>query len=322
MAAKDRIHGLFEGYGLYRYGPKNVKPVSLSRIFKGEKKKHVAASVLDAMRDWRQTPFEAEGPTRAGVRSALCLQGHGWARADFEAELLTADALRVLGAERPSWEEGQHQFSDSPDRCSWCHGPIEDDDRTNGQRFCSTGCASRSLEYRVTSITKEHDSARKAAHRLIARSKVEPKQCAGCGKPFRRSIEDQRFCSNACGQANKVVVNPWYKQTYERACQECNATFQASSPIAKFCCKAHQSKFFRWRHRQSERRDLASERLPCGHCGTQFTPQQTRAKYCSNRCASIMGKRAGYARKRMAAKQSNVIYLTAEIFDGWFQRAA
>jgi hypothetical protein len=35
-----------------------------------------------------------------------------------------------------------------------------------------------------------------------------------------------------------------------------------------------------------------------------------------------MAQKAFYARKRAERERSNVIYLTPEIFDGWFKRAA
>ena len=75
----------------YRYG--SDQKVSLAQIFKGEKREAAVGGVLMHLRDWRFSPFEREGECRAGVRSALCLEGHSWHRSDAEAASLV-DALR------------------------------------------------------------------------------------------------------------------------------------------------------------------------------------------------------------------------------------
>ncbi|MDP5306391.1 hypothetical protein [Paracoccus spongiarum] len=56
------------------------------------------------------TLFNLEGPLRHAIRSKLCLQGWRWSDADAMArDLLDATFIR-LGANRPSWNEGQPEW--------------------------------------------------------------------------------------------------------------------------------------------------------------------------------------------------------------------
>ena len=69
-----------EGYKSYRYG--STAPVSLPRVFTGEARRHMVGKVIDVLRDWRFSPFEHEGPARAGIRTGLMrvslMSGHGF----------------------------------------------------------------------------------------------------------------------------------------------------------------------------------------------------------------------------------------------------
>lgn len=59
----------------------------------------------------------------------------------------------------------------------------------------------------------------------------------------------------------------------------------------------------------------------CDCCGTIFRPSKPWGRRCSRRCTDMMGNRLKSQRAK-PAKPSNVIYLTAEIFDGWFFKRA
>jgi tRNA(Ile2) C34 agmatinyltransferase TiaS len=60
----------------------------------------------------------------------------------------------------------------------------------------------------------------------------------------------------------------------------------------------------------------------CARCGTILRSAGPTGIYCSRRCSTKMAQKAFYARKRAERERSNVIYLTPEIFDGWFKMAA
>lgn len=55
--------------------------------------------------------FGLEGPLRAGIRSDLCRQGWGWLTADLCARDLLDDAFRVARAVRPTWDQGQPEWT-------------------------------------------------------------------------------------------------------------------------------------------------------------------------------------------------------------------
>jgi mono/diheme cytochrome c family protein len=86
--------------------------------------------------------FGLEGPLCAAIRSDLCLQGWRWRDANDMAKLLLSEAFFVVGAERPSWAEGQPEWVISAGnliertRCANCHGPLPEE----RPKFCSDLC--------------------------------------------------------------------------------------------------------------------------------------------------------------------------------------
>ncbi|MBL3568872.1 hypothetical protein BV509_09130 [Rhodovulum sulfidophilum] len=86
--------------------------------------------------------FAFEGPFRHAIRSGLCLQGWKWAAADEMAAAMVAEALRKAGAKRPSWNEGQPEWTIESGtliertRCQRCHKPLPEDHH----KFCSDLC--------------------------------------------------------------------------------------------------------------------------------------------------------------------------------------
>lgn len=78
-------------------------------IFNRDKQRHVVGEVVKILLNWSHSPFENEGATVAGLRSQLCVQGYGWGRSDHQARDVVATALRKVGAQRPSYDQGQRR---------------------------------------------------------------------------------------------------------------------------------------------------------------------------------------------------------------------
>lgn len=87
--------------------------------------------------------FGLEGPLRAGIRSDLCRQGWGWVSADLVARDLLDDAFRAARAIRPSWNEGQPEWTIHAgtlierSMCMRCHKPLPE----GHHKYCSHLCA-------------------------------------------------------------------------------------------------------------------------------------------------------------------------------------
>src|SRR3546814_20693570 len=58
------------------------------------------------------TAFSLEGELRHRLRSSLCRQGADWILADLLAAAIVEDALRNVGAQRPTWQHGQPEWSE------------------------------------------------------------------------------------------------------------------------------------------------------------------------------------------------------------------
>lgn len=304
MARKDNY---WAGFAAYRYGSagKAAKP---RQVIKGDRRTHVVDQVVALLKAFTSSPFQHEGALRAGIRSALCMAGHRWALADLEAEAIVAEGLRRIGAVRPSWAEGQWTHTDSPDFCSWCRKPMDDVERTRGQRFCSPHCARCALERRDYETHAGKEAISRSAYRLISKMKRPPITCVHCGKQFHSDATRARFCSNTCAMTHRWVDNTLPDKT----CEHCGTLFHPLR-LKQRACSLSCGRFIL---HADKRAALASETRTCLTCEETFTPTAKESTCCSDRCRL----RKNYLARKRAARLAPPS-LTAEIFDGWFAMA-
>lgn len=343
MARKD---GYWSGYHDYRYG--TAKKPTLKRILTGEKKQHIVSRVMDLMKDWRMSPFENEGTIRHNLRSAFCEDGHGWEASDHQAELVVGETFRIMGAHRPSWEQGQRQYVIAQECCQWCAVEIPEEDRTGLRkaRFCSAVCAKSAIIHRDIEGHRRESAVARSALSIIHREKLPDQKCEYCDrgfKPFSIETKGQRFCSVVCARlAERTIPEtncPTCSKTFrpkvmgrafcsyecamarpieDRECLICHEVYTPKTEQALYCSKSCTMRS----HRMKAARKSGTTYKPigtlfdgtCRHCHQPYMARSPKAKYCGTRCRDA----AHTVRKR----QGNVIYLTAEIFDGWFKRAA
>ncbi|MCR5856581.1 hypothetical protein [Mesorhizobium sp. J428] len=276
-------HGQFAGWDEYRYG--SGKSVTVAPIFRGEKRTHVIGLVMDAMRDWRQTPFESEGPVRAAIRSSLCLKGYGWARSDAQSAEVVTTALHLLGAERPGWEEGQRHYAEPRENCRWCYVLLSLEDQRYG--FCSREHARFALERWAFEERSRDNESYTSVHRAMAGLRQDPRICANpaCAVTFRPREMNGRFCSEACQRQAKRKYQP-------RKCarEGCGRTFYPKSRSSKdretrgLYCSMVCHRADRWENTRG------NVEAVCKFCGCRFAASTSRALYCSN-AHSIIARR-------------------------------
>ncbi|MBD3738861.1 MAG: hypothetical protein IE938_20700 [Pseudomonas balearica] len=110
-----------------------------------------------------------EGPLRAGLRSDLCLQGWGWESADLIAREILAEAFRAAGAKRPTWNEGQPEWTVEAGTiierasCARCHKPLPD----GRPKFCSDLCKASHHQRLINLRRANEDTAIRMATRSI-----------------------------------------------------------------------------------------------------------------------------------------------------------
>lgn len=271
-------------------------------IFDGLRRRHKIDQILDRMRDWRLTPFENEGACRAGLRSALCLEGYGWHRADEEAAGLVAEALRLMGAVRPTWEQGQREYSVPRENCTWCCRliPEELQNGTRPPRFCSDVCARAALQHRDFEVRAHDDAMYYSALDVIRRFRFPARDCVQCGKQFRTFNWEGFgvYCSRECYRAAKSYIQ-------ERECPCCGKRFRPKQiarldrEVGLFC-----SKSCRYAAKRPAR--------DCVICGDSFQPRSEYSFFCSPTC----NKRAYKIRTGMVKTMS------PPVFDYIFRMAA
>ncbi len=270
--------GMASQYKEYRYGtPRNVGLPGVKSVrpaVRGQRRKEVVSDIIDLLRGWHYSPFEYEGAARAGLRSGLVLAGSRWPVADFEAEQIVAEGLAVLGAKRPSWEEGQPRSLDRGDVCVHCGKPMPEDQVSSGRnvRFCSPECARAAIEARNTDELMKSQNFKQAAEHVIRREKLKSKPCKYCGTMFRafntKGHEKQEFCSRKCAITSR---NP----LPDVACRACGTVFHPYNKRSVFCSRACSDTYDRG-YRYT---------VVCSSCGEMFAAKSATAQFCSTACS-------------------------------------
>lgn len=258
-------------------------------IFNKDKRRHVIDTLFKAMSDWRFSPFQYEGVTRAHIRSFLCLKGYGWERADAEAACLVAQVLQ--GYQRPSYNEGQRNFTASIVTCKGCGGPLDDYEISNWIRFCCDECR-RMAERRETGLSAG----------FIEQG---PTKCQNpkCSNIFYPRDAFQEFCCRRCSVEGRGLLLPI------KDCAYCDAPFQPANESALYCSARCNNRAKT--QRKGERRKEKRQDQSCLHCGSIYTPKKAGGKFCSESCM----KKAAYYRHKASKAAANPESPIQKIFD-------
>lgn len=301
-----------DGYATFRYG--SASPVSLPRVFTGEKRRSMVAKAMDVLRDWRESPFEHEGAARAGIRAGLCMDGHGWQVADNEAAALIEEGLHLMGAKRPSWAAGQPEYTIGRENCANCRGPLDDEALARRDRFCCDECRRMMRTYRNDRYHYAAAEATKWAYAVACKEGIPERSCEWCATMFKPATPDTVACSPA--HAAKLREQRAGRAIPDRECKNpsCGKRFQPAKRTVEYCCSAchreHQAdligpslcenpacgkvfhprfafeKYCEAKCRRAVERARTLPPKPCLRCGREFEPRKPSVAYCSRSCAS------------------------------------
>ncbi len=290
---------------LDNYLVRRAQPLTTGSIIRSEdRRRHLIQAVMDRLDDYRSSPWQHEGPVRAGLRSSFCVAGHSWSAADTEAAGLVAaafDELRV--PDRPTWLEGQPHCVAPSDQCNWCSQPLDELQIARSERFCSTVCAQAAFSRRDYLTHANADAMGRQAYRILQQAKTKPRSCQQCGVTYHaiREGSDQKVCSTRCRDASMRTIP-------DRDCVHCGCSFRPEKMARMHCspkCAAE--------HR------FAAARIDktCDCCGVSFTAKISTAMFCSNAC-----KKNSWKARRKTADVNQLRPLMARMFDELFRRAA
>jgi hypothetical protein len=238
-------------------------------VFAPARREHVVNQIFGVLKDWRSSPFENEGPCVAGLRAALCIEGHGWDRAHLEATTIVGEGLRILAADRPSWAEGQRSYSGGADYCAWCGIDIPEDHQKRAHyKFCSELCAKRSRLFNEDDDSDRQDRIGDQAYRVIRRGRSQARICKHCGGPFQpaSNTENTIYCSHKCYTDHKRILP-------ERPCRQCGKGFRPrrAAPNSLFCSSDCHLAF-------ADGKRLTRH---CEFCGKGFFAASGAERFCS-----------------------------------------
>jgi hypothetical protein len=208
-----------------------------------------------------------------GMRQGLCMNGYDWRRADWQAHEIVAEGLRLLGAERPTWEEGQLQYTDPPDVCTWCKRPFSEEQMQGARRprFCSPECARVAIQRRDWQNSYIDTKVGRAAYLLIRNEEGVRRACKACGKEFGVPFNNlgQIYCSTVC--SNRV------NRHADKTCLNCGILYHPRTPDQLCCSRACRDGLGR----------LPQFHKQCVYCARWFMGKFKRSKHCSPHCRSM-----------------------------------
>lgn len=182
-----------------------VKPVPVrKKRINRDRHRHLVESIAAIMHQGREqgapSHFTYEASCRHGLRSSLCLQGWDWQDADAIAAEIVAAALNRIGARRPTWNEGQPEWTQpgilalARSRCIRCGTKLPE----GHFKFCSDLCGTAFNQAKARQLDAEGSRARDAAYRAAWSAKQPKRECVECGEPFRPNKPGQRYCGKTC----------------------------------------------------------------------------------------------------------------------------
>ena len=164
-----------------------------------EKVRQIAA----ILKEYDASPFQYEAACRHAIRAKLCLDGWFYTNADREAHKLVQAALDLIGAKRPSWEQGQPEYTQEGVRarerttCARCQGPLP-----HGHfKWCSHNCKRAATEDKWRRQNRQEYNAQQRAYRAAWSAKQPSRPCAECGtefKPKSPTNPNAKHCSVRC----------------------------------------------------------------------------------------------------------------------------
>lgn len=107
-----------------------------------DRRSHIVRAIVSILANAEPTPFALEALCRHALRSRLCLRGWRWASADDMAASIVKDSLKRIGAQRPTWKQGQPEWTTAGfapiqrTRCVRCHTSLPE----GHTKFCSQLC--------------------------------------------------------------------------------------------------------------------------------------------------------------------------------------
>lgn len=121
--------------------PAQPKPFRINK----DRRKYIVGVVVRILEEGEPTRFSFSAVCRHAIRSRLCLLGWSWTNADLTADSIVTTALIRVGARRPTWQEGQPEYTQEGyapverTLCVQCARPLPE----GHTKFCGRPCAYR-----------------------------------------------------------------------------------------------------------------------------------------------------------------------------------
>jgi endogenous inhibitor of DNA gyrase (YacG/DUF329 family) len=198
------------------------------KLSKDERRRFVFV-IVPVLQKSEPTAFRMEGYFRHSMRGYLCLQGFPWHLAEGESAMIIARALQRVGARRPRWTEGQHEYTATPGfapaarwTCAHCGGSVPSGRRLYCSRACSNAAAHERQRTEYAQMSAVERELAKEVRKLARADFHEANRtftCAECGQisTWKPAANPRTFCSRTCAK------RAMWKKRREAGAWQCEA---------------------------------------------------------------------------------------------------
>jgi hypothetical protein len=226
----------------------------------------------------RASKFQFEGAARHGIRRGFCLDGVSWAKADTRAAAIVIEALRRIGAVRPTWQEAAPGYAD--DRierwqCKNCGRPVEIGKNGHRRQYCSDECLTR-LHARMHQQFGHRQNRAEYLASCAANRELRAlgeRDCDRCSRMFRPTWRESIYCPDCRNAVRREAV----LIHHDRPCATCGIVFKPRTAETKFCSRNCRDAAMR----------LRPDSTDCQTCGKAFVPDQVGRKFCCHTCFAV-----------------------------------
>ncbi|MER9199664.1 hypothetical protein NKH74_10645 [Mesorhizobium sp. M0933] len=267
--------------GLQKYREETVWQLETTKrravhkaVFNGKKQEVIVDRLATILKSSNVSVFQYEAPARHGLRQAMLAKGFAWQRSDDEAHRLISAAFHRIGAVRPTWQQGQREYTIARENCSWCRGELDDEQIARNERFCCGEHAKAAVQLRDYETRAMDDEIGRRAVYLIQRGNNPERKCGYCERRFKPLETEGEYCSRICRRRSRGDL------LEDRACLNCSAVFHPRADEFKFCSTTCYGE---------AKRKLIDRQCENPACGKVFRPKGINSKYCCHAC-SIEGR--------------------------------
>lgn len=225
---------------------------------------------MERLREYKFSRWEHEAKVFHELRLCFIAGGFHYTLSESEAYEIVRLAFVALGRgveTRPTFEQGQPEYTVPREHCQRCGCALDEDDIAARKRYCSSICKDASKLHNPAYAALMYERENRAINNDKANWAAPPRECAYCKTSYRSADHEQKYCSVICSARAQPDYRP------DRQCKVCSKTFRPENEEHWLCSFECSGKARRTRPDKT-----------CPVCKTIFRPHTHEQITCSRLC--------------------------------------